>query len=200
MGFNMRRRGSQVPEPGGFNRPARPAALLLMALLGGVLIVPLPMLGYAITGGSLGRIRLEQVVMLGVVYVLHVLITWFTACLALQRRPLLISAALVYGGSLVGMAILVLVGCGLGVLAGMILLPAAACFAVSSLKPVGNKDHPYRCKGCGYPLYGNTTGHCPECGRAVTRAQRERLSLQRDDEVVVNAEALGSASTGPGET
>jgi len=96
--------------------------------------------------------------------------------------------------------VLTFIGCGLGVLASLLLLPPAACMVVSVLKPVGSRNHPYRCKGCGYPLYGNTTGRCPECGRAVTKAQRRRLSLERDDEVVVNAEALGSASTEPGET
>jgi len=171
-----------------------------MVLLGGAIFVPLPVLVHAIVRGSLGHFQSEEIAVVGGAYVFHVLITWFTACLALQRRPLLTSAALVYGGSILGMAIFVLIGCGLGVLAGVLLLPPSACLVASTLKPVGSRDHPYRCKGCGYPLYGNTTGRCPECGRAVTRAQRQRLSLQRDDAVVVNAEALGSASTEPGET
>lgn len=35
-----------------------------------------------------------------------------------------------------------------------------------------------RCLGCGYDLKGNTTGLCPECGRAISpwqRAELERL-------------------------
>lgn len=29
---------------------------------------------------------------------------------------------------------------------------------------------PYRCNGCGYNLFGNVSGRCPECGRDIPRS------------------------------
>jgi len=169
-----------------YNGAAGWLSLVLMTPMGSLLVMAGYGLGYAFAERWWWSWRAvdELLVVVGVQSGLTLpLLLWLV-----RGRPRLSAAVVVFGLSAVTVFLMAWLRMAVFAAGGVFLMPALFAVVASALKPVAREHERFRCRRCGYDLFGTRGGHCPECGRMLTVRQRRMFRG------LTEAEALGSVS------
>ena len=168
-----------------YNGPAGWLSILLMTPMGSLFVVVGYMLGHALSErwGWSWQAADELLVVVGFQTAVTLpLLLWLV-----RGRPRLSAAVVVFGLAAVTVFLMAWLRLAIFAAAGVFLMPALFAIVASALKPVAREHERFRCRRCGYDLFGTRGGHCPECGRMLTVRQRRMFRG------LAEAESRGSA-------